>query len=555
MTDVVVIGGGHNGLAAAFYLAKAGLKPIVLEARDAVGGGAVTGELHPGFHCPTLSHRTSIWTQVVRDMDLPRHGLEFLQSGVEAFAPGLDGPPFVVYGDDRRTAETMRRANAKDADAYPGYRTAIEQVAAVVASVLASPAPSISSPDAGDLWNLFTAGRKFRALGRRNSYRLLRWTPMPVADLTREWFESELLCALLAGPAVSGAMLGPRSAGSGLILLLQEANRLLAGRSSHVRGGPGALTRAMAAAARAAGADIRTTMRVERIVVKNERVSGVVANGREIPAGTVVSAVDPKTTFLRLMDPVDLMPDFLLKVRNYRAAGTVAKVNLALTGLPAFQGPADTTGPADATGPAKAGHYVPTGPAKAGHYVRHGHEAAQAELLSGRIHIGPSLDYLERAFDHAKYGEMSADPWLDVTIPSVLDPDLAPRGAHVMSIYVHYAPYRLRDSDWGALKDVLLRRVLATLERFAPGVGALVAAAEVITPADLESQYGFHGGHIFHGELTLDQLVTMRPLLGHSRYHGPVPGLYLCSAGTHPGGFMTGASGKLAAREIARGAS
>jgi len=540
--SIIIIGGGHNGLAAAFYLAKAGLKPIVLEARDTVGGGAVTSELHPGFNCPTLSHHTSIWTQVVRDMDLSRHGLEFLQPGVETFAPGLDGPPLVVYGDSRRTAEAMRRVHAKDAEAYPGYRTAIEQVAAVVASVLASPAPSISSPGAGDLWNLFNAGRKFRALGRRNSYRLLRWAPMPVADLTREWFESELLCALLAGPAVSGAMLGPRSAGSGLILLLQEAHRLLAGRSSRVRGGPGALTRAMAAAARAAGADIRTATRVERIVVKDERVSGVVANGREIPADAVVSAVDPKTTFLGLMDPVDLMPDFLLKIRNYRAAGTVAKVNLALTALPAFRGPAEATGPAGLTGPAQAGHYV-----------RHGHGAVHAELLSGRIHVGPSLDYLERAFDHAKYGEMSTEPWLDVTIPSLLDPDLAPRGAHVMSIYAHYAPYGLRDSDWGASKDVLLRSVLATLERFAPGVGALVVEAEVITPVDLESQYGFHGGHIFHGELTLDQLVTMRPLLGHSRYHGPVPGLYICSAGTHPGGFMTGASGKLAAREIARG--
>jgi phytoene dehydrogenase-like protein len=413
----------------------------------------------------------------------------------------------------------------------------------VVASVLASPAPDIDSPDARDLWNLFNSGRKFRALGKPNSYRLLRWAPMSVADLAREWFESELLCAAIAGPAVSGAMLGPRSAGSGLILLLREANGLLAGRSSRVRGGPGALTRAMAAAARAAGADIRTATRVERIVVKNERVSGVVANGQEIAATVVVSAVDPKTTFLRLMDPVDLMPDFLLKMRNYRATGTVAKVNLALAALPAFRGPAE------ATGPAKAGPYV-----RHGVGVRQGvgHGAAQAELLSGRIHIGPSIDYLEHAFDHAKYGEMSTDPWLDVTIPSVLDPDLTPPGAHVMSIYAHYAPYRLRNSDWQASKDVLLRRVLATLERFAPGVAALVVAAEVITPMDLESQYGYHGGHVFHGELTLDQLATMRPLLGYSRYHGPVRGLYLCSAGTHPGGFMTGASGKLAAREIVK---
>ena len=512
--SLIIIGGGHNGLAAAFYLARAGLKSVVLEARDTVGGGAVTGEIHPGFHCPTLSHHTSIWTDIVGGMDLPRHGLEFLRPTVETFAPDLDGPPLLVYGDARRTAEGMRRLNGRDADAYPAYREAIDQIAAVVASVLAAPAPSISSPDARDLWNLFTAGRTFRALGRRNSYRLLRWAPMPVADLAREWFESDLLSASLAGPAVFGTMLGPRSAGTGLMLLLQEANRLLAGGLSRVRGGPGALTSAMAAAAREAGADIRTASRVERIVVRNERVSGVIAGGREIPADAVVSAVDPKTTFLRLMDPVDLPPDFVLKMRNYRAAGTVAKVNLALSALPSFDD--------------------------------------HAECLSGRIHVGPSLDYIERAFDHAKYGEMSTDPWLDVTIPSVLDPDLAPPGAHVMSINAHYAPYRLRDGDWETSKDALLSRVLATLERFAPGVGALVVAADVITPLDLESRYGFHGGHIFHGELALDQFATMRPLLGYSRYHGPVQGLYMCGAGTHPGGFMTGASGKLAAREIAR---
>jgi phytoene dehydrogenase-like protein len=274
----------------------------------------------------------------------------------------------------------------------------------------------------------------------------------------------------------------------------------------------------MAVAAHDAGADIRTDTTVERIIVKNEQVVGVVAGGKEVPTTVVVSAVDPKTTFLRLMDPVDLTPDLLMKIRNYRAAGTLAKINLALSALPRFR-------------------CVPPG---------------EAELLSGRIHLGPTLDYIERAFDHAKYGEMSEDPWLDVTIPSILDPDLAPPGAHVMSIYAHYAPFRLRQSDWPSSREVLLRRVLATLERFAPGVGALVVAAETITPTELESQYGFHGGHVFHGELALDQLATMRPLLGYGRYQSPVSGLYLCGAGTHPGGFMTGASGKLAAREIVR---
>jgi len=521
MKNVVIIGGGHNGLSAAFYLAKAGLKPIVLESRAVLGGGAVTGELHPGFTCPTLTHHTSLWADVVRDMELQRNGIAFLEPEVDAIAAPLDGPPLVIYNDPERTAEAMRGRSAKDAAVYPAYRSALEQIAGVVGSVLESPPPDIDDPGPGDLWNLLGVGRSFRGLGTRNSYRLLRWAPMPVVDLAREWFESELLCASIAGPAVSGAMMGPRSAGSGLVLLLQEAHRLLAGGSFRTRGGPGALTVGMAIAAHDAGAEIRRGTTVERIIVRDDQVVGVVANGTEIPATVVVSAVDPKTTFLRLMDPGDLTPDFLMKIRNYRARGTLAKVNLALTALPRFR-------------------CVPSG---------------ETALLSGRIHIGPTPDYIERAFDHAKYGEMSSDPWLDVTIPSVLDPDLAPPGAHVMSIYVHYAPFHLRHGDWQTSKELLLHRVLATLEQFAPGVSALVVAAESITPADLDSLYGFHGGHVFHGELTLDQLATMRPLLGYGRYQGPVRGLYLCSAGTHPGGFMTGASGKLAAREILKSRS
>ena len=522
MSRAIVIGGGHNGLAAAFYLAKAGLKPIVLEQRDHIGGAALTGELHPGFRCPTLAHHTSVWSDVVLEMGLGGHGLEFLTPHVEVFAPGHDGRALVLYDDAQRTADAMRRAHSRDAQAYPAYRTAMQHVSSVLASLFSSPPPGIDQPSAGDLWRLLKTGRRFRALGRRDGYRLLRWAPMPVADLTREWFESELLCASIAGPALSGTMMGPRSAGSGLVLLMQEANRLLSSRKSRVRGGPGALTMAMAAAARAAGAEIRTGMPVERIVVRHERVAGVLAGGEELTAATVVSAVDPKTTFLRLMDPVDLTPDFITKIRNYRSSGTLAKINLALVALPNFEGPVE------------AGHCVPS------------------EVLSGRIHIGPGLDYLERAFDHVKYGEMSSEPWLDITIPSILDPDLAPAGAHVMSIYVHYAPYRLRDGAWAAMKGTLLDRVLKTLERYAPGISALVVAAQTITPAEMETDFGLWGGHPFHGELALDQLFTMRPLLGYGRYDSPIGGLHLCGAGTHPGGFMTGASGRLASAEIVR---
>jgi phytoene dehydrogenase-like protein len=510
--NVVVIGGGHNGLATAFYLAKAGLKPIVLEAGKECGGGAATLEIHPGFRCPALSHHTPLWRHVVSDMALGRHGLQVLHPATETFSPGMDSAPLVVPTDRRQAADAIRRISAADAAAYASYRTAMEGIAGVLGTLLTTAPPDIDRPTAGDAWALLKAGRRYRALDRRDRFRLLRWAPMAVSDLTSEWFESDLLCAATAGPALSGTSLGPRSAGSGLVLLLHEATRTMAGGVWRPRGGPGALARAMAASARAAGADIRTATRVEQIVITDERAAAVIADGERIDAAAVVSAVDPKTTFLDLIDPADLAPEFLRKIRNYRASGTLGKVNLALSALPPF--------------------------------------GAAPDELSGRIQIGPAIDYLERAFDHVKYGEMSQDPWLDVTIPSILDADLAPAGAHVMSIYVHYAPYQLRHGDWASERETLLANALRVLERFAPGIRSMLVAAHVLTPTDLESAYGFHRGHIHHGELAMDQIATMRPLLGYARYGSPVAGLYLCSGGTHPGGFMTGVSGKLAAREI-----
>jgi phytoene dehydrogenase-like protein len=521
----VVIGAGHNGLTAAFYLAKAGLEPMVFERAETFGGGAVTGELHPGFRCPTLNHHVALRSDIIADMQLARHGVEFLNSPVEVFAPALVGPAAVIYGDDQRTTQALRAVHTTDAARYATYRASLGAVCRMLRSLLTAPAPGIDEPDVRDLWNLLQAGRQFRALGANNAYGLLRWAPMPVADFAGEWFESDLLRATVAAPGLSGTMFGPRSAGSALVFLLREATRMLSDGFARVRGGPGALTMGMAEAARAAGAKIETGAPVERVVVEGGRVAAVVAGGREIPARAVVSAVDPKTTFLHLVDPADLSPDFLLKIRAYRASGTITKVNLALSALPKFNG---------------------GGPG--------GDSQNRAELLAGRIHIGPDLDYLERAFDHAKYGEISDEPWLDVTIPSILDSTLADAG-HVMSIYVHYTPYRLRSGSWPSMKEAVLKGVLSTLERFAPGIGGLVLAAEVITPLELESRFGFHGGHIFHGELSLDQLAIMRPQLGYSRYQGPVPGLFMCSAGTHPGGFMSGSSGKLAAQEIVKAAS
>jgi phytoene dehydrogenase-like protein len=516
MSDVLIIGGGHNGLVAAFYLAKAGIDTLVLERRESLGGGALTAELHPGFRVPALTHSTGLlWNEIAAEMDLRTRGVEFLPSGVQVFAPDGNGRAIVLHSDMRHTVDALRAHSPKDADAYPAYREAMTRISSVVASLFTTTPPSIDRPTAGDAWNLLRTGRKFRALGKKDGYRLLRWAPMPVADLMHEWFETDLLGAAIAGAGVSGTMLGPWSAGSALVLLLREAHRRFA-VGAQARGGPGAIVTAMAEAAREAGAKIRTGAAVERILVRDERVTGVVlSNGEEIKARVVVSAADPKTTFLRLGDPVDLAPDFITKVRNYRSHGTIAKVNLALSMLPAFSG-------------------------------------ATPDVLSGRIHIGPDVDYLERAFDHAKYGEFSSEPWLDISIPSILDPQLAPSGAHVMSMYVHVAPHTLRGMSWEAAREPLQKAIMRTLDRFAPGIERLIIAGDLITPEQLEREYGFAGGHVFHGELALDQLLTMRPILGYAQYRGPIAGLYLCSGGTHPGGFFTGASGRNAAREIVR---
>lgn len=513
---VIVIGAGHNGLAAAFYLARSGLEPLVLEARGTVGGGAITTELRAGFRCPALTHEVLIRERIVRDMALARHGVEFARPQVDRCALALDAPPAVLYQDTARTATELANTSPGDVAPFLAFAATQRQHAAVLASLLDAPPPRLDGIGARDAVTWLKAARRFRALSAHDAHCLLRWLSMPVADVVQDALGDGLLQAAIAGPALVGTRLGPRSAGTALLMLLRAAHRQLGGGVRVPIGGPGAVTAAMATAARQAGARIDVDAPVDRILVDVDRVRGVVVAGREHAADVVVSAVDPKTTWwLAGMPAID--PAMNHRIRHYRVAGTLAKVNLALAALPSFVG-------------------IGTNHA----------------LLSGRIQIGPTLDYLERAFDHAKYGELSAEPWLDVTIPSVLDPDLAPPGAHVASIYVHAVPRDLASDDWDAAADHLFRCVMTTLEQYAPGVSSLVVGAQVITPRVLQREYGFAGGHVFHGEMALDQLFAMRPVFGCGRYRTPVRGLYLCSAGTHPGGFMTGASGRLAATEILR---
>ena len=519
MQHTLIIGAGHNGLAAAFYLAKAGLKPLVLESRDRAGGCAANESFAPGFQAPLANAIGPLRPSVVRDMELERT-MRFIRPDPRLVALSPEGRALAFSRDERRTAEAIRAFSQADALRYPEFCATLARLGGFLSPLLAVTPPDIDSPAAGELWELLKTGRRFRSLGKKDSFRLLRWGPMAAADLVAEWFETDLLQAAIAARGVFGTAQGPWSAGSGAVLLLGAADDPAPGGSSvMVSGGPAALGAAMAEAARRAGAEIRTGVRVTRVIVREGRAAGVVlADGSEIAANAVISNADPRTTFLGLVDPVDLDPGFLTKVRNYRSRGTVAKVHLALSELPRFTGVAN---PSD---------------------------------LHGRIHIAPGIDHLERAFDASKYGEIPAHPYLDVTIPSLGDASLAPAGRHVLSAHVQFVPFRLGGgASWDETRrQELLDRVMQTLEQYAPGIGARVDAAQVLTPADLEQSYGLAGGQIYHGEPALDQLFTMRPILGWAQYQTPIEGLFLCGSGTHPGGGITGASGQNAAREIAR---
>src|SRR5450755_1386917 len=523
---VVFIGGGHNALIAAFYLAKGGFKPLVLERSDVVGGGAITEEFHPGFRASTLSHTLGpLREDVARDLAVEKFDCEILRPDPRVFAPSLTGQSLLFYDDHAKTAGGIARLSAKDAAKYNEFAASLAKISGVFAQICAITPPSIDKPSPEDLWNLLKTGRGVRGLGKYGIFDLLRWGPMAVADFVAEFFETELIRAVVAARGIFGTALGPWSAGSTAVLLMRAAaDAHPVGPAAFPRGGLGALSAALADSARKAGAEIRTSADVQHIRVKDGAVSGVgLAGGEEIAVEAVVSGVDPKRTFFGLLDPSQLDPTFAMRIKNVRANGTVAKVNIALGDLPSFPSLASAVG-ADGF----------------------------RQALSGRIHIGPEIDYLEKAFDASKYGEFSATPYLDVTIPTLLDPSLAPEGKHVLSTYVQFAPYKLRNEEWGSRRRDLGETVLQALDAFAPGLRNLVEAMQVITPLDLETTYGFSGGHIYHGELALDQLFTMRPVLDWARYLTPVRGLYLCGSGTHPGNGLTGASGANAAKEIIR---
>ena len=518
--DVIIVGGGHNGLVTAFYLAKAGFKPLVLERRAQLGGMAITDEFHPGFRCSTLSHSAGpILPSVVRDMQLEKHGVQFItpEPCVTALSP--DGRALSLYQDESKSTQSIGAFSQRDAAKYAEFARSLGKISKVMAEALATTPPDIDHPSSGDLWSMLKTGRALRNLGKRDMYRVLRWGPMAVADLVAEYFETELLRALIAARGIFGTFLGPWSAGSALQLLIRAAgDPHPSGSAFFVAGGMGALTASMAGSAKAAGVEIRTSAEVIEIRVKNGATAGVLlSTGEEINAKSVISNADPKRTLLKLTDPVHLSPDFVQKLQHYRGNGTVAKVNLALSGLPNFTA------------------------------LKNGAGAA----LKGRIHIGPEIDYLERAFDESKYGNFSRQPYLEVAIPSLTDSTLAPEGKHVMSTYMQYAPYKLK-GDWEEQRKALGQTVVEVLAQYAPDLPGKILTHQIITPMDLEENFGLTGGQIFHGDLALDQFFTMRPLLDWARYKTPIENLFLCGSGTHPGAGLTGGSGANAAREIVK---
>ena len=520
---VVLIGGGHNALITAFYLAKGGFKPIVLERREMVGGGAITEEFHPGFRASTLAHTLGpLRADLAKDLQLEKFDCEILSPDPRVFAPTPDGKALHFYKDVAKTAAAIGSFSAKDAARYSQFCESLAETAGFFTQLTSITPPAIDHPTPEDLWNLLKTGRGVRSLGKTGIFDLLRWGPMAVADFVAEFFETELLRAVIAARGIFGTALGPWSAGSTAVLLLRAAaDAHPVGSASFPRGGLGSFTRALAESAKHTGVEIRTDAEVQHMRIKDGAVTGVVlAGGEEIAADAVASGVDPKRTFFNLVDPSHLDPTFANRMKNFRANGTVAKVNLALNGLPVFSA-------LDAT-------------------------ESSLKSLSGRIHIGPEIDYLERAFDASKYGEFSTAPYLDATIPTILDPSLAPDGKHVLSAYVQFAPFKLKVGNWDTRRKDLGDTVIKTLATYAPNLPSLVEGIQVITPKDLETSYGFTGGHIFHGELALDQLFTMRPILDWARYKTPIRGLFLCSSGTHPGNGLTGASGANAAREIIR---
>ncbi len=563
--DAIIIGGGHNGLVTAAYLAKAGKKVLVLEQRETLGGVAATEEIReaPGFKFNTgATDAGMLRPEIVAELKLRQHRLEFIESPVTVFAPQPDGPALTLWRDPRETLADIGRFSPTDAEKFPAFIRLLTTLTGVLDKIMTLPPPSLEEIKPGELVPWAKLGLKLKGLGQKEMMEFLRVLPMSVSELLDEWFESDALKGVLGTAGITGLMQGPQAQGTTFVLLYNYLGAAASGgfrASRFVLGGIGQLSAALASAARHAGhgAHIRTEAEVVQILLEEDTNTGekravgvVLASGEEILAKAVISNADPRRTFFGLVGAPNLEPHFVRRVKNIRYRGCVAKVNLALSGLPKFT---SLTPP-----------YFP--PRERGG-TGEGDIGGWGEYLGGHTLISPSLEYLERAYDDAKYGRFSTQPYLDVVIPTVLDPSLAPSGQHVMSITMQYAPYHLRQGSGGGeagdakrggaswddrQRQILGDTIINTLAQYAPNLKDLIRHCQVITPLDWERDYGLTEGNIYHGEMTLDQLLFMRPVAGYGQYRTPVDRLYLCGSGTHPGGGITGAPGYNAAREILR---
>jgi phytoene dehydrogenase-like protein len=518
--DAIIIGGGHNGLVTAAYLGRAGRKTIVLERRELVGGCAVTEEIWPGFRVSTAAYLTSLLQErIVRDLDLPRFGYQVDAKDPAFFSPFPDGRCFFMWQDGRKTLEEIAKFSKRDAEVYPAFEAQLERLSQVVESLLLTTPPQFPPRGVGDLIEYIKLAGRLRKLAPADMVALVKIFTQSASELLDEWFESPELKVTLATDGVIGANGGPRSQGTAYILMHHVMGSVAGHRGlwGFVRGGMGGVSEAIAASARSQGAVVRTNAPVEKILVRDGRARGVVLEGgEEIEGAVVASNLDPRVTFLRLLDERDLAPDFVASIRRFRTEGTSCKINVALSGLPEFSAMPGAPGPQ--------------------------HRAT--------MHICPSIDYIERAWDDAKYGRPSDRPMLELTIPTMYDPSLAPPGKHVMGIFLQYAPYTLRGTTWDEARERFYNRVVDVIEEYVPNIRSIVIDKQVLTPLDLERRFGITGGNIFHGEMSLDQMFVMRPVAGYARYRTPVKGLYLCGSGAHPGGGVMGAPGYNAAREM-----
>jgi phytoene dehydrogenase-like protein len=516
--DVVVIGGGHNGLVNAAYLAKAGKKVLVLERRHVLGGAAVTEEIVPGFLFSECSYVVSLLRpEIIRELDLPKHGLEILPLD-GTFSPMLNGDHLWRVNDHAKTQREIRRHSRVDAEAYDEFSKMMTPMCRFVKPMLSMIPPDPTTLNPKDLKQLNFLLQRFRGLSSDERYTLIQLMTMSAADFLDQWFETDVLKATMSASGIIGTFLGIRSPGTAYVLLHHYMGEIDGAFRSwgFSRGGTGAISLAIAAAARAAGVEIRTQAPVAKILVKEGRAAGVVLkSGEEIACNVISSSVDPHLTFETFLEPKELPGDFLEGVRRYKFRGSSGKVNIALDGLPDFK-----------CLPGPGAH------------------------LRGAISISPNTEYMERAYDEAKYGHYSSRPYIDMVLPSLTDPSVAPPGKHVLSCFVQYAPYKLAEGTWDDQKEAFGNNVIDTIAEYAPNIKKLIISKQVLTPLDLEREFGLTQGNIFQGELSLEQLFFLRPVPGWAYYRTPVHNLFMCGSATHPGGGIMGANGRIASQVI-----